>query len=46
MGNAARLLRDDDIALTNAPIKQMMKHWRQEIKTLDVMAKSCATPEG
>jgi len=44
--NAAKQRRDDDIPLTKAPIKRMMKILQPEIKTLDDLAEWCAMPKG
>jgi hypothetical protein len=44
--NAGKQRRDDDMPLTKAPIKRMMKNSRPEIKTLDCLAKCCAMPKG
>jgi len=37
---------DDDMPLTKAPIKQVMKNPRPEIKTLDDLVELCAMPKG
>ena len=44
--NAAKQRRDDDMPLTKAPIKRMMKNPQPEIKTLDDLAEWCAMPKG
>ena len=44
--NAAKQRRNDDMPLTKAPIKQMMKNPWPEIKTLDDLAELCAMPKG
>ena len=44
--DAAKPHCDNDMPLTEAPIKHMMKHPRPEIKTLDDLAKWCAMPHG
>jgi len=44
--NAAKQCRKDDIPLTKAPIKRMMKTPQPEIKTLDDLAEWCAMPKG
>jgi len=44
--NAAKQRHDDDMPLTKAPIKRMMKNPQPEIKTLEDLAKWCAMPKG
>jgi hypothetical protein len=44
--NAAKEGCDDDMPLTKAPIKRMMKNTRPEIKTLDALAEWCVMPKG
>jgi hypothetical protein len=44
--NAAKQHRENDMPLTKAPIKRMMKNPQPEIKTLDDLAESCAKPKG
>jgi len=43
--NAAKQRRDDDMPLTKAPIKWMMRNPRPELKTLDDLAAWCAMPK-
>jgi hypothetical protein len=44
--NAAKQCRDHDMPQTKAPIKEMMKNPRPEIKTLDDWAEWFAIPKG
>jgi hypothetical protein len=44
--NAAKHFRDDDMPLTNAPTKRMMKNKQPEMMTVDDLAEQCAIPEG
>jgi len=44
--NAAKQRRHDDIPVTNAPIKRMMKNPGPEMKTLYDLAEWCAMPKG
>jgi len=44
--NAAKQCRNNDMPLTTAPIKRMMKNAQPEIETLDDMAEWCAMPKG
>jgi len=44
--NAAKQCCDNDMPLTKASIKQMMKNPQPEIKTLDDLAEWCAMPKG
>jgi hypothetical protein len=44
--NAAKQRHDDDMPLTKASIKRMMKNPEPEIKTLDDLAEWCAMPKG
>jgi len=44
--NSAKQRRDDDMPLTKAPIKRMMKNPSPETKTLDDLAEWCAVPTG
>jgi len=45
-GNPAKLSRENDIPLTKASIKRMMKCLQAVIKTLDDLAEWCAMPKG
>jgi len=44
--NAAKQRCDNDMPLTKAPIKQMMKNPQSEIKTLNDFAEWCPMPNG
>jgi len=44
--NATKQCRNEDIPLTKAPIKRMMKNPQPGIKTLDDSAEWCAMPKG
>jgi len=44
--HTAKQRRDNEMPLTNAPIKGMMKNPRPDIKTLDDLAEWCAMPKG
>jgi len=44
--NAAKQRHNNDMLLTKAPIKRMMKNPQPEIKTLDDLAEWCAMPTG
>jgi hypothetical protein len=44
--NATKQCLADDMPLTKAPIKRMIKNPRPEIKTLDDLAEWCAMPKG
>jgi len=44
--NPAKHHPNDDMPLTKAPIKRMMKNLRPEVKTLDDLAEWCAMPKG
>jgi len=44
--DAAKQHRDDDMPLTKAPVKRMMKSPQPEIMTLDDLAEWCAMPKG
>ena len=44
--NAPKQHCNDNMPLTNAPMKQMMKNPQPEIKTLDDFAEWCAMPKG
>jgi hypothetical protein len=44
--NAAKQCCDDDMPLTKAPVKGMMKHLQSKIRTLDDFAEWCAMQKG
>jgi len=46
IANTAKQCRHDEMTLTKASIKQMMKNPQPEIKTLDVLAECCTMPKG
>ena len=44
--NASKQHHDDDMPLSKAPMKPIMKNLPQEIKTLDDLAEWCGMPQG